>query len=58
MTEEQEKAVEQLRKAIKAVEQSGLKVVQDTNISGRRWYSTVSYADYIEEAGAVVLMPF
>lgn len=58
MTDEQKKAVEQLQAAIRAVEQSGLKIMQDTNIYGRPWYSPVGYADYVEKVGAVLLMPF
>ncbi len=58
MTNEQKQAIEQLNAAIRAVEESGLKIMQDAFIEGRRWFSPVGYASYIDEAGAVVLEPF
>lgn len=58
MTNEQKQAIEQLNAAIKAVEESGIKIMQDTDINGREWYSPVGYASYSDKAGAVLLLPF
>lgn len=61
ITEEKEKrikAIEHLNAAIRAVEESGLKVMQDTDVNGRKWYSPVGYAEYNDKAGAVLLLPF
>lgn len=58
MTDEQKKAIEQLNAAIRALEDSGLRLVQDMEINGRGWYSPVGYATYRDEPGAVILLPF